>query len=127
MSKDGENKTKLEVQKAIIEKDERCKLIENTQGKSEDWQVFQYVEFDGVRLDYACCRKCKIVLGYNLKNGTASLTRHKCASAVPPGQPTLRFGPKSIPKNVLDDIAKKQLAFVAKDLQPLGVTEGEPK
>jgi len=34
------------------------------------------------------------------------------------------YAPRPLPKNVVDHLARKQLALVAKDLHPLNITEG---
>lgn len=100
-------KTKCEVQRAISANHNMYKLIENSSGKSDVWKTFKIVEFDGKPLDFVCCCKCKLVLAFSVKNGTTTLARHKCAFMPPPNQPLLNFASKAVPKNVLDDLAKK--------------------
>ncbi|KAM8704169.1 hypothetical protein ACLKA7_008721 [Drosophila subpalustris] len=72
--------------------------------------------------------ECKCVLTYNSKQGTGTLSRHKCAKQqnTPALQQTKisAFSKKIVSKSALDRLERKQLALVALDLHPLSVTEG---
>lgn len=117
---------KNKIQESIRRNDEKYQLVANDQGRSSVWNNFSLIECDGKRVNYVCCNKCKLVFSYTVKTGTGILNRHKCALQSTEQQPTLTtFMTKKVPQRALNDLALKQLGFVAKDLQPLSVTEGE--
>lgn len=115
------------IQDAIRLKDDKIELYKNDNTKSEVWKRFECIKFDNNKVDFVCCIYCKNVFAYTAKNGTATLSRHKCLTSAPIGNKQKKldeYAPKPLPKNVVDHLARKQLALVAKDLHPLNITEG---
>lgn len=109
--------------------DERYKLYKHVKGKSDVWANFELIMFEETVQDFARCIKCKSVLKYNPKSGTASLLRHKCTFPLKTNsekQPTLeKYGMKKLPAAKKELIIKKQLSFIARDLRPLSITDGK--
>lgn len=86
---------KDKIQEAIRRNDENYKLIVNQQARSSVWENFYLIEHDGKRINYVCCKKCKLVVSYTAKTGTGILNRHKCDWQSGKQQPTLTsFLPK---------------------------------
>lgn len=122
--------SKAIIQNAIHIKCEKIELIKNTKSKSDVWNKFRLIKFENNLVDFVCCIECKIVLAYQCRSGTGTLSRHKCffravAAASCSQQKIVAFAVKPLPKTAIDNLAKKQLALVAKDLHSLGVTEGK--
>ncbi|XP_073841314.1 uncharacterized protein [Musca autumnalis] len=84
------------------------------------------IRYDGAIVDYVCCISCKSVLHYQSKTGTGSLSRHKCnvnLQDVTTQSKISDFISKSVPQNVVNQLSRKQLGLIAKDLHPLSITE----
>ncbi|XP_039967746.1 uncharacterized protein LOC120779505 [Bactrocera tryoni] len=114
------------IQDAVNKKSECVKLIQNEKGRSDEWKLFDCVNYNGNNVDFVCCRSCKHVLVYNSKQGTGTLSRHKCMSQQDAlkSQPKLdMFAKKVVSTRFRDSFARKQLALVAKDLHPFNIIE----
>jgi len=39
---------------------------------------FKFIEYEKAAVDFVCCLECNSVFAYNNKQGTGTLSRHKC-------------------------------------------------
>ena len=120
---------KENLQRALKAKDPKINLVKKNDAKSSVWNKFQLIQYNNESQDFVCCIECKTILAYTHKTGLGSLSRHKCVkqSKEPTSnQPSiLQFSKKAVPDKVLDNLARKQLGLVAKDLHVLGVADGK--
>lgn len=109
--------------------DDRYKFYKHVKGKSDVWANFELIMFEEAAQDFARCINCKSILKYNSKSGTASLLRHKCPlpfKTKSEKQPSLdKYAMKQLPASKKDQIIRKQLHFIARDLRPLSITDGK--
>ena len=93
-----------EIECAIRNNKNTVELVANSSSKSAVWNTFKLIKCEQKFLDYVCCTGCKTVLAYQKKNGTGTLSRHKCSrgSAASGSQPRIdNYALKSIPEATL--------------------------
>lgn len=120
--------------------DERYKFVTPTKIKSDVWDKFKVIKFQDNVENFAMCNICKDILSYTAKSGTGSLLRHTCTRksvvsgggecgktpGTPQTQQTLsNFFVKKLSNKSMNELRKLQVGFIAKDLRPLNVMEGE--
>lgn len=124
--------SKSELEAKITQKleEENFTFLTKDNSKTKVWQNFEIICYKGVSQKFARCIKCKLILGYKSKTGTASLLRHKCI------RPLLKLSDNQssldtfLKTKKLNDAKKKEIAnmqlyFIARDLRPVDVTEGD--
>lgn len=74
--------TKSEIDLKLMDINERVNfsLQSKSSEKSKVWDKFDIIIYKGVLQNFARCKKCKLILVYKSKNGTASLLRHNCST-----------------------------------------------
>ena len=125
---------KSEIRTLIINRSDRVKFVENSQGVSDVWQAFHLVNVDTEYCGYVHCHKCHQLLKWKSKDGTSGLNNH--IKSCKPGEMSKSLSIKEIftakvasrgaslsaeDKSAFTDCEAK---MCASDIRPFSIVEG---
>ena len=122
---------KVHIAQLVREGSSRLSFRKKTEGKSKVWSQFDLIACDGEAVPFVACRECRTVYAYTLKDGTSSLSSHKCGLKKPSaGQSSIAgFFQQEPTERAYSDAKRKvteaAVACVAKDLRPFRFIAGE--
>lgn len=98
---------------------------------SQCWKYFQFVYFENKKQEFVYCKTCQKFLAHRKRSGTSHLSNHVCCKPLvvdkkTPANPTItqHFGGKTLKISEKKLVEEAQAVCIARDLRPLGFTEG---
>ena len=120
--------SKSEIEQLLRDKSERATVEFHEKGKGDIRKYFKLISVDGIRQNFVLCEHCNSVIAYSGKTGTGGLTRHTCSRRQRDlNQPQVNVSSikRKIPPARSQRVKEVTVTFIAKDLRPFDIVDGE--